>query len=148
LMRESLKHAFPHYVGDEWDKRIWHDNRYRLDLAAAFKPAFAWTGKRPLVVEGYQLREGVWRKAVLDLARSKSNAIDAKLFIIQPTAEELMKQRLESGNGYHKRNANIGHCLEELVRQEKMYVEEPWCGDMSRHRTKEETLDAVRAFLV
>jgi hypothetical protein len=148
LMRDSLNGTFPHYVGDEWDKRIWQDNRHRLDLRAAFKPAFTWAGKRPLIVEGFQLRETVWRKAVLDLAKVKSESIHPRLFIIQPTPELLMKLRSESGNGYHKENANLEHCVKEIAHHERMYAEEPWTGELSRHQSKEETVDAVRAFLV
>ena len=32
LMRDSIERAFPDCQGDRWDKQIWLDNKYRLDL--------------------------------------------------------------------------------------------------------------------
>ncbi len=91
LMRNSIERTFPNHVGDEWDKQIWLDNSQRLDLVAAFAPAFTWSGTRPLVVEGWQLREKLWRNAILDLAAARAEvAVLPRLFVIQPTLELLL----------------------------------------------------------
>jgi hypothetical protein len=148
LMGDSLKHAFPQYIGEQWDKRIWHDNKYRLDLREAFKPAFKWSGERPLIVEGYQLRESVWRKAVLDLARARTkSSMNVKLFVIRPALELLMRQRAESKYDHHKKAASIANCIDEIAQHEKMYVEQPWDGEVIYSWTKQAAVEAVRTFL-
>jgi adenylate kinase family enzyme len=148
LMRDSIEGTFPSHLGDEWDKQIWLDNSHRVDLVAAFKPAFEWTGKRPLLVEGWQLRESVWRNAVLNLAAARSDeAMRPKLFVIQPTAELLLSQRSESKYEYHRRHATVADCAEQITIHEKMDLEQPWHGEVTRLATKEATANAVREFL-
>jgi adenylate kinase family enzyme len=148
LMRDSVEGAFPTHEGDQWDKQIWLDNSDRIDLVAAFNAAFEWSGKRPLIVEGWQLRETVWRKAVLDLAAARTeSSLSPKLFILQPTLELLVKQRRESRHEYHRRHADVADCQEQIAIHEKMYREQTWHGELSALRTKEEILQAVRAFL-
>jgi hypothetical protein len=94
LMRDSIDETFPNHAGDKWDKQIWLDNRDRLDLVAAFTSAFAWEGTRPLIVEGWQLRETAWREAILSLATLRAQGpVMAKLFLIRPTPELLLNQR-------------------------------------------------------
>jgi hypothetical protein len=148
LMRDSIEQAFPNQSGDKWDKQIWLDNRDRLDLVAAFRAAFEWTGKRPLVVEGWQLRESVWRDAVLDLAAARGEeAVRPKLFVIQPTLELLVSLRARSQHEYHRRHATLADCLEQIAIHAKMDLEQPWQGDISRLPTKEAAVEAVREFL-
>jgi hypothetical protein len=148
LMRDSIDRSFPNHVGDKWDKQIWLDNSERLDLVAAFRAAFEWTGKRPLVVEGWQLRGSVWRNAVLDLAAARAEvALRQKLFVIQPTLELLLSLRAGSKHEYHRRHATIADCSEQIAIHAKMELEQPWHGDVSRLATKEETVEAVRVFL-
>jgi hypothetical protein len=146
VMRDSLKHAFPQYIGDQWDKGIWHDNRYRLDLREAFRPAFKWSGESPLCVEGYQLREKIWRKAILDLAHEKGE-VSPKLFVIQPKLNTLMEERAKSGNEYHRKHADAGNCIEALAHHEKMYLEQPFGGAVDRFATKDDALKGVLEFL-
>ncbi len=148
LMRDSIDEAFPNHVGDKWDKQIWLDNSDRLDLIGAFTTAFAWTGKRPLVVEGWQLRETVWREAILNLAAIRAQApVAPKLFLIRPTLELLLSQREKSKHDYHRRNANRADCEEQIARHEKLYREQPWAGELVELKTKEAAVDAVRDFL-
>ncbi len=148
LMRNSIERTFPVHVGDKWDKQIWLDNSHQLDLVAAFAPAFTWSGRRPLVVEGWQLRENVWRNAILDLAATRADeAVLPKLFVIQPTLELLLNLRARSQHEYHRRHATISDCLEQIAIHAKMELEQPWQGGVSRHSTKEEAVDAVREFL-
>jgi adenylate kinase family enzyme len=148
LMRNSIERTFPNHVGDKWDKQIWLDNSHRLDLVEAFTAAFAWTGTRPLVVEGWQLRESVWRNAVLDLAAARGEeAVRPRLFVIQPTLELLLSLRARSQHEYHRRHASIADCLEQIAIHAKMDLEQPWQGDISRLPTKEAAVEAVREFL-
>jgi adenylate kinase family enzyme len=149
LMRDSIEQAFPNHVGDNWDKQIWLDNSDRLDLVAAFTTAFAWTGKRPLVVEGWQLRETVWREAILNLAAIRARGpVAPKLFLIRPTLELLLSQRALSKHEYHRRNAKLADCEEQMARHENMYREQPWSGELAALRTKEATVEAVREFFL
>lgn len=148
LMRDSIERSFPEHVGDKWDKQIWLDNSHRLDLVEAFTAAFAWTGTWALVVEGWQLRESVWRNAILDLAAARAEeAVRPKLFVIQPTLELLLSLRARSKHEYHRRHATIADCSEQIAIHAKMALEQPWEGDVSRHSTKEDALEAVRKFL-
>jgi hypothetical protein len=147
LMRNSIEQAFPNHVGDKWDKQIWLDKRDRLDLVAAFTTAFAWTGARPLVVEGWQLREAVWREAILELAAIRAQGpVAPKLFLIRPTLEVLLSQRALSKHEYHRRNANHADCEEQMARHEKLYREQPWHGEFASLETKEAAVEAVREF--
>ncbi len=147
LMRDSIDQAFPNHVGDKWDKQIWLDNRDHLDLVAAFQSAFEWTGKRPLIVEGWQLRESVWRNAVLDLAAARSEeAVRPRLFVIQPTLELLFRQRAESKYEYHRRHATVTDCVDQIAIHARMDCEQPWHGDIVRVETKEQAVEAVREF--
>ncbi len=144
LMRDSIERSFPNHVGDKRDKQIWLDNSLRLDLVAAFSAAFAWTGTRPLVVEGWQLRESVWRDAILDLAAAHADeAVQPKLFVIQPTLELLLSLRARSKHEYHRRHATIADCLQQIATHERLYREQPWNGDLSRLATKEETCSGI-----
>jgi adenylate kinase len=148
LMRDSIDHTFPNHNRDKWDKKIWLDNKERLDLVAAFGAAFTWTGKRPLLVEGWQLRESVWRNAVQSLAEARvGEAVQPKLFVIQPTIELLLSQRSESKYEYHRRHATVVDCVEQIRIHQKMDLEQPWHGDVTRLSTKESTAEAVREFL-
>jgi hypothetical protein len=148
LMRDSIDDTFPSHGGDKWDKQIWLDNSHRVDLVAAFKPAFEWTGKQPLIVEGWQLREAVWRNAVLDLAAARAEeAVRPKLFVIQPTPELLLSLRARSQHEYHRRHATLADCAEQIAIHAKMDLEQPWQGDISRLPTKEAAVEAVRDFL-
>jgi hypothetical protein len=148
LMRDSIEKAFPNHVGDKWDKNIWLDHCDRLDLVAAFSAAFNWTANRPLIVEGWQLRESVWREAVIDLATMRSeNSVAAKLFIIRPSLELLMKQRAESKHAYHRRHASAADCRQQMAIHERMDLEQPWRGEICRVGTKEEAVKVVREFL-
>jgi hypothetical protein len=147
LMRDSIEHAFPKHRGDKWDKQIWLDNRDCLDLVAAFNAAFKWTAKRPLIVEGWQLRESVWRNAILELAMARVGGTpNSKLFIIRPTLELLLSQRAQCKHEYHRRNANLADCEEQIARHEKMYREQPWHGELVQLETKEAAVEAVREF--
>jgi hypothetical protein len=131
--------------GDKWDKQILLDHSDRLDLVAAFQAAFHWTGKRPLIVEGWQLRESVWRNAVLDLAAARADeAVRPKLFVIQPALELLLSLRARSKHEYHRRHATLADCVEQITIHAKMDMEQPWHGDVSRLATKEEAVEAVR----
>jgi len=148
LMRDSIERAFPTHTGDKWDKQIWLDNRDRLDLVAAFQAAFGWTGKRPLIVEGWQLREDVWRNAVLDLAAARAEeAVRAELFVIQPALELLLNLRAHSKHEYHRRHADAADCQRQIEIHERLYREQPWHGDVAQLATKEEALEAVRVSL-
>jgi hypothetical protein len=148
LMRDSIERTFRNNVGNKWDKQIWLDNSHQLDLVAAFAPAFAWTGTRPLVVEGWQLREGIWRDAILDLAAARADeAVRPKLFVIQPAVELLLSLRAGSQHEYHRRHASIADCQRQIEIQERLYREQPWDGDVCRLATKEAALEAVRVFL-
>jgi hypothetical protein len=148
LMRDSIERTFPNQVGDKWDKQIWLDNSDRLDLVADFTTAFAWTGTRPLVVEGWQLRETVWREAILNLAAIRARgSVAPKLFLIRPTLELLLSQRESSKHEYHRRHANLADCEEQIARHEKLYCEQPWHGELAVLPTKEAAVDAVRDFL-
>ena len=148
LMRDSIEQAFPDHAGDKWDKQIWLDNRHRVELPAAFEAAFVWTGKRPLIVEGWQLRESFWRNAILDLAKARAGGpVSPQLFMIRPTLELLVRQRAESDKDYHRRHANTADCLDQIAIHEKMSLEQPWHGEMRRLSTKEEAVEAVRRFL-
>jgi len=149
LMRDSIERTFPKHVGDKWDKQFWLDNRDRLDLVAAFTTAFAWTGTRPLVVEGWQLRETVWREAILSLATICARGpVAPKLFLIRPALGLLLSQRVESQHQYHRRNANLADCEEQIARHEKLYREQPWRGELAVLQTKEAAVEAVREFLL
>jgi hypothetical protein len=148
LMRDSIEQAFPNHVGDKWDKQIWLDNRDHLDLVAVFQAAFCWTGKRPLVVDGWQLRESVWRNAVLELAAARAEeAVRPRLFVIQPALELLLSLRAGSKHEYHRRHATIADCLEQIAIHERLWREQPWHGDIVRLPTKEEAVEVVREFL-
>jgi adenylate kinase family enzyme len=148
LMRDSVEDAFPNHVGDKWNKQIWLDNSHRVDLVAAFQAAFEWSGKRPLIVEGWQLRETVWRNAVLDLATNRSeSALRPKLFVIRPTVELLLSQRAQSKWEYHKRHADVADCEHQIAIHTKMDLEQPWHGDFVSIPTKEEAVGAVQEFL-
>jgi hypothetical protein len=148
LMRDSIEQTFPNHSGDKWDKQIWLDTKDRLDLVAAFRAAFEWTGKQPLIVEGWQLRESVWRNAILDLATAQGEvAVRPKLFVIQPTLELLLSLRAASKHEYHRRHATLADCAEQIAIHAKMDLEQPWHGDVSRLPTKEEAVEAVREFL-
>jgi adenylate kinase family enzyme len=137
LMRDSIEQAFPNHIGDKWDKQIWLDNSRWLDLVAAFTTAFAWTGTRPLVVEGWQLRETVWREAILNLAAMRARVpVTPKLFLIRPILELLLSQRETSKHEYHRRNANLADCKEQIARHEKLYREQPWHGELAMLQTK------------
>jgi hypothetical protein len=147
LMRDSIEQAFPNH-GDKWDKQIWLDNKNHLDPVATFRSAFGWTGKRPLIVEGWQLRESVWRNAVLDLASARADeAVRPKLFVIQPALELLLSLRARSKHEYHRRHATLADCVEQITIHAKMDLEQPWHGDVCRLATKEEAVEAVRKFL-
>ena len=147
-MRESIDEAFPNHLGDKWNKQIWLDNGDRIDLIAAFGRAFEWSGKRPLLVEGWQLRERVWRQAILDLAASRAQAlIEPKLFVIQPTLELLLSERARSKHEYHRKHADADDCRRQIAIHERLYREQPWDGDVCRLATKEAALEAVRVFL-
>jgi hypothetical protein len=147
LMRNSIERTFPDHVGDKWDKQTWLDNSHRVHLVAAFTTAFDWTGRRPLVVEGWQLRETVWREAILNLATVRAQGpVAPKLFLIRPTLELLLSQRAQSKHDYHRRNSNLADCAEQIARHEKMYREQPWQGDFLELKTKEAAVDAVREF--
>jgi adenylate kinase family enzyme len=149
LMRDSIERTFPNHVGDKWDKQIWLDNSHQLDLATAFAPAFAWTGTRPLVVEGWQLRENIWRNVILDLSAARTDeALRPRLFVIQPTLDLLLSLRARSKHEYHRRHATIADCSEQIAIHAKMDVEQPWHGDIVRVPTKEQAVDAVREFLL
>ena len=149
LMRDSIERTFPKHVGDKWDKQIWLDYSGRLDLVAAFTAAFAWTGTRPLVVEGWQLRETVWRAAILNLAAIRARGpVAPKLFLLRPTLELLLSQREKSKHEYHRRNANLADCEEQIGRHEKLYREQPWHGELAALQTKEATVEAVREFFL
>ena len=148
LMRDSIERAFPDHHGDKWDKHVWLDNSDRLDLGAVFARAFTSSGKRPLLVEGWQLREQVWRRAILDLATSRAQApIKPKLFVIQLTLELLVSERAQSKHEYHRRHADAADCRRQIEIHERLYREQPWDGDVSQLATKEEALEAVRVFL-
>jgi hypothetical protein len=148
LMRDSIDDAFPNHAGDKWDKRIWLDNSHRLDLVAAFVNAFVWSGKRPLLVEGWQLREHIWRQAILDLGASRVQApIKPKLFAIQPTLELLLRERAQSRHEYHRRHADADDCRRQIAIHERLYREQSWDGDVCRVAKKEAALEAVRVFL-
>jgi len=149
LMTDSIERTFPNHVGDKWDKQIWLDNSHRLDLAAAFMTAFAWTGTRPLVVEGWPLRETVWRDAILELSTLRARGpVAPKLFLIRPTLELLVSQRAQSKHEYHCRNSNLADCEEQITRHEKMYREQPWHGEFIQLETKEAAAEAVREFFL
>jgi hypothetical protein len=148
LMRESIEQAFPDHQGNRWDKQIWLDNQHRLDLPAAFEGAFAWSGKRPVIVKGWQLRESVWRDAILTLAaRRAKRPVHARLFLIRPTLELLLRQRTDSIKDYHRRSATLSDCRNQLAIHERMEVEQPWRGEQIAIATKEEAVEAVRQFL-
>jgi hypothetical protein len=148
LMRDSIERAFPAHLGDPWDKQIWLDNQHRLDLPAAFDGAFIWSGERPLIVEGWQLRETVWRDAVLTLAtRRAKRPVQAALFLIRPTLELLLRQRADSNKDYHRRSATLSDCRNQLAIHGRMEVEQPWHGEQIATATKEEAVEAVRQFL-
>jgi hypothetical protein len=120
-----------------------------LDLVAAFTTAFAWTGTRPLAVEGWQLRETVWRDAILELATLRARGpVAPKLFLIRPTLELLLSQRALSKYEYHRRNANLDNCEEQIKRHETMYREQPWRGELVSLETKEAAVEAVREFFL
>jgi len=145
---DSIERTFPNHNGDKWDKHTWLDNSDRLDLVVAFQAAFGWTGKRPLIVEGWQLRESVWRNAVLDLAAARvEEVVQPKLFVIQPTPELLLSLRARSKHEYHRRHATLADCVEQITIHAKMDLEQPWHGDVSRLATKEDAVEAVRVFL-
>jgi hypothetical protein len=147
-MRESIDRTFPDHIGDKWDKQIWLDNSDRIDLVIAFECAFAWSGNRPLLVEGWQLRERVWRQAILDLATSRARArIKPKLFVIQPALELLLRERAQSQHEYHRRHADADDCRRQIAIHERLYREQPWDGDVCLLATKEAALEAVRVFL-
>ncbi|HXY36578.1 MAG TPA: hypothetical protein VEI07_20245 [Planctomycetaceae bacterium] len=115
---------------------------------AAFERAFSWSGQRPLLVEGWQLRESVWRNAILDLATSRvAETPQAKLFVIQPTLQLLLSQRAESKYEYHRRHATVADCVDQMAIHAKMESEQPWQGDIARLGTKEQGVEAVRLFL-
>src|SRR5580704_18047035 len=122
LMRDSIEVAFPNHAGDKWDKQIWLDNSDRVNLFRAFEHAFVWSGRRPLLVEGWQLRERVWRQAILDLATSRAQApIEPKLFVIQPPLELLVSERAQSKHEYHRRHANAADCQRQITIHERLY---------------------------
>jgi hypothetical protein len=147
LMRDSIERTFPKHVGDKWDKQVWLDNSVGLDLVAALTTAFAWTGRRPLLVEGWQLRETVWREAIVKLATLRAQGpVVTKLFLIRPTPELLLSQREKSKHDYHRRNANRADCEEQIARHEKLYREQPWAGELVELKTKEAAVEAVRDF--
>jgi adenylate kinase family enzyme len=148
LMRDSIEDAFPNHAGDKWDKQVWLDNSDRVDLIRAFERAFVWSGTRPLLVEGWQLREKVWRNAILELAMARvGGTLNSKLFIIRPTLEVLLSQRPQSKHEYHRRNAILADCEEQIARHEKLYREQPWAGELVELKTKEAAVEAVRDFL-
>jgi hypothetical protein len=147
LMRDSIDEAFPNHAGDKWDKQIWLDNSNRIDLVAAFAGAFGWSGKRPLLVEGWQLRERVWRQAIIDLATSRAQAIKLKLFVIQPPLELLVNERAQSKHEYHRRHADAADCRQQIEIHERLHREQPWNGDVCRLAKKEAAVEAVRVFL-
>jgi len=148
LMRDSIDEAFPGHAVDKWDKQIWLDNSSHLDPVAALRRAFDWLGQRPLLVEGWQLRESVWRDAILALARSRAQTPTvASLFMIRPTLDLLVRQRAESKREYHRRHATVADCQKQIEIHEKLYHEQPWQGALVQRATKEESLEAVRAFL-
>jgi adenylate kinase family enzyme len=148
LMRDSIQEAFPEHDGEKWDKQVWLDNSDRVDLVRAFERAFAWSGKHSLLIEGWQLRERVWRQGILDLATSRAQApIEPELFVIQPTLELLVSERAHSKHEYHRRHADIADCQRQTAIHERLYREQPWDGDVCRLPTKEAAVDAVRVFL-
>jgi nicotinamide riboside kinase len=148
LMRDSIDEAFPNHAGDKWDKQIWLDNSDRVDLIRAFARAFNWPGQRALLIEGWQLRERVWRQAILDLATSRAQApIKPKLFVIQPALELLVSERARSNHEYHRRHANAADCQRQIAIHERLYREQPWGGGVSRLATKESAVEGVRKFL-
>jgi hypothetical protein len=103
---------------------------------------------RPLLVEGWQLRERVWRRALLDLATSRArDPINPKLFVIQPTLELLLRERAQSKHEYHRRHSDADDCRRQIAMHERLYREQPWDGDVCRLATKEAALEAVRVFL-
>jgi hypothetical protein len=147
LMRDSIERTFPNHA-DKWDKQIWLDNSHKLNLVAAFAPAFAWSGTQPLLVEGWQLRESVWRNAILDLAAARAEAaVLPRLFVIQPTLELLLSLRARSRHEYHRRHASVADCREQIEIHAKMELQQPWQGAISRLPTKEAAVEAVREFL-
>jgi hypothetical protein len=148
LMRDSIERAFPHRAGDKWDKQVWLDNSDRIDLVRTLEPAFTWQGSRPLLVEGWQLRERVWREAILTLAGYRTcTATTTALFLIQPSLERLVSERARSRHEYHRRHAEVADCQRQIEIHERLYWEQPWHGDIVRLPTKEEAVDAVREFL-
>ena len=70
-----------------------------------------------------------------------------RLFVIQPTLERLLSQRSESKYEYHRRHANVADCIGQITIHEKMDLEQPWHGEVTRLPTKEATAKAVREFL-
>ncbi len=148
LMRDSIERSFPAHCGDKWDKQVWLDNSGRVDVVRAFERAFVWSAKRPMLVEGWQLRERVWRQAILELAASRARApIQPKLFVIQPPLELLLRERARSTHEYHRRHADADDCRRQIAIQERLYREQPWDGDVCRLARKEAALEAVRVFL-
>ena len=148
LMRDSIDATFPDHVGDKWDKQVWLDNGHRINLLVAFEAAFGWPGRRPLLVEGWQLRERVWRQAILDLATARvQDPLTVRLFVIQPTLELLLSLRTQSQYEYHRRHATVADCQRQIAIHEQAYREQPWEGELVQLGTKEETVTAVRACL-
>jgi hypothetical protein len=99
-------------------------------------------------VEGWQLRETVWRDAVLTLAtRRAKRPVQAALFLIRPTLELLLRQRADSNKDYHRRSATLSDCRNQLAIHGRMEVEQPWHGEQIATATKEEAVEAVRQFL-
>jgi hypothetical protein len=148
LMRESIEAVFPIHARDKWDKQVWLDNSDPVDLVRAFEREFVWSGRQPLLVEGWQLRERVWRQAILDLAASRAHdPIELKLFVIQPTVELLVSERAQSKHEYHRRHADAADCQRQIEIHERLYRERPWNGDVSWLARKGEALEAVRVFL-
>ena len=148
-MRDSIDDAFPEHAGDKWDKEIWLDNSDRIDLVAAFGRVFSWSGQRPLLVEGWQLRESVWRNAILDLAAARAEETpQPKLFVMQPTLELLLSQRAEGKYKYHRRHATVADCVNQIAIHAEMDREQPWHGDIVRLETKEQAVEAIRVFLL
>ena len=95
------------------------------------------------------MRETVWRDAILSLAAIRARGpVAPKLFLIRPTLELLLSQRAQSEHEYHRRNANLADCEEQLARHEKLYRGQPWQGELAEHQTKEATVEAVREFFL
>ena len=148
LMRDSIDQAFPDYPGDKWNKQIWLDNGHRINLPAALERAFTASGRRPLLVEGWQLRESLWRDVILSLAVSRAQSpITAKLFVIRPTPELLLSQRAASVHHYHRRHATAVDCQRQITIHETLYREQPWRGELVQLETTAESCEAVHAFL-